>query len=139
MMLAIVVAAVAGLLFGLGLIVAGMADPSKVLAFLDLAGAWNPSVALVMAGAIGIAVIPFTLMRQRQESLLGLPLHLPKTQRIDRRLILGSLLFGVGWGLSGICPGPGLVLLGTGIAKGAGFVLCMIVGIGIADYLLKKN
>lgn len=135
----IFLASCSGLLFGIGLIAAGMADPAKVLAFLDLAGAWDPSLALVMVGAIGIAAIAFAFMRHRQQSLLGLALQLPSTQTLDRRLVLGSLLFGIGWGLAGICPGPSLILLGTGIAKAAGFVLCMVIGIGIADLLPKKK
>lgn len=138
-MIAIALAGFSGLLFGLGLIFAGMADPAKVLAFLDLADAWNPSLALVMVGAIGVAAIPFFLMRKRQQSLLGLPLQLPDTQRVDLRVVSGSLLFGIGWGLAGICPGPSLVLLGMGLAKGAGFVVCLLIGIGIVDFLTKKN
>lgn len=131
----IFIAAIAGLIFGLGLIVAGMANPAKVLAFLDLAGAWNPSLALVMAGAIGVAIVPFTLMRARKTSLLGLPMQMPKATQLDKRLIIGSLLFGMGWGMAGICPGPALVLLGSGIAKGAGFLLALLVGVVIADKL----
>ncbi len=135
MSMTIFIAAIAGLIFGLGLIVAGMANPAKVLAFLDLAGAWNPSLALVMAGAIGVAIVPFTLMRARKTSLLGLPMQMPKATQLDKRLIIGSLLFGMGWGMAGICPGPALVLLGSGIAKGAGFLLALLVGVVIADKL----
>ncbi|MEN9866944.1 MAG: hypothetical protein RL748_2534 [Pseudomonadota bacterium] len=134
----IIVAALAGLVFGLGLIVAGMADPSKVLAFLDLAGNWNPSLALVMVGAIGVAALPFALMRNRKTSLLGAPLQIPASRQLDRRLIVGSLIFGVGWGIAGICPGPALVLVGSGVAKGVGFLLALLVGILIADKFLKK-
>jgi uncharacterized membrane protein YedE/YeeE len=118
----------AGLLFGLGLIVSGMADPAKVLGFLDLAGHWDPSLALVMAGAIAIGMPAFALARRRSRSLLGAPMQLPTARGIDRRLVLGSLLFGVGWGLAGICPGPALVLLGMGSLKGLAFVLAMLAG-----------
>ncbi|MBY0572956.1 MAG: YeeE/YedE family protein, partial [Undibacterium sp.] len=133
MPLTIFVAGISGLLFGLGLIVAGMADPAKVLAFLDLAGKWNPSLAFVMVGAIGIAIIPFAWARQRKTSLLGLEIQLPTQTKIDSALVVGSLLFGIGWGLAGICPGPALVLLGSGIGKGAVFVVAMLAGIVAVD------
>lgn len=119
---------IAGLVFGLGLIVAGMANPAKVLGFLDLAGAWDPSLAFVMVGAIAVGLVAFTFAKRRTKSLLGLPMQLPSARHVDRRLIGGSLLFGIGWGLAGICPGPALVLLGTGTAKGAVFVAAMLVG-----------
>lgn len=122
------VALAAGLLFGLGLIVSGMADPAKVLGFLDLAGHWDPSLALVMAGAIAIGMPAFTLARRRSRSLLGAAMQLPTARGIDRRLVLGSVLFGVGWGLAGICPGPALVLLGMGSLKGLAFVMAMLAG-----------
>ncbi|QBP75714.1 YeeE/YedE family protein [Herbaspirillum huttiense] len=118
----------AGLLFGLGLIVSGMADPAKVLGFLDLAGQWDPSLALVMGGAIAIGLPAFTLARKRQRTLLGEPMQLPTARTIDRRLVLGSLLFGIGWGIAGICPGPALVLLGMASGKGLAFVLAMLAG-----------
>ena len=94
----------AGLLFGVGLIVAGMANPEKVLGFLDLAGAWDPSLALVMAGAIAVGSGAYALMRQKTRTLLGAPVRLPMARGIDRRLVLGSLVFGVGWGLAGAGP-----------------------------------
>lgn len=118
----------AGLLFGLGLILSGMADPARVLGFLDLAGSWNPSLALVMAGAIGVGLLAFHAAGRRERSWLGLPMQLPTATRIDRRLLTGSALFGVGWGLAGICPGPALVLLGEGSGQGALFVLAMLAG-----------
>ncbi|MDT0356012.1 YeeE/YedE family protein [Herbaspirillum huttiense F1] len=118
----------AGLLLGLGLIVSGMADPAKVLGFLDLAGQWDPSLALVMGGAIAIGLPAFTLARKRQRTLLGEPMQLPTARTIDRRLVLGSLLFGIGWGIAGICPGPALVLLGMASGKGLAFVLAMLAG-----------
>ncbi|MCP1572712.1 MULTISPECIES: DUF6691 family protein [Herbaspirillum] len=130
-------AGVAGLIFGLGLIVSGMANPAKVLGFLDLAGAWDPSLALVMAGAIGIGVPAFAWARKRQQSLLGAPLQLPSASGIDRRLVLGSLLFGVGWGMAGICPGPALVLLGMGSLKGLAFVLAMLAGMKLFGWLQR--
>lgn len=126
---------VSGLVFGIGLIVAGMANPAKVLAFLDLAGAWDPSLLLVMAGGIAVASLAFTLVRGRSASLLGLPLHLPRTRQLDRRLLGGSLLFGVGWGLAGICPGPALILLGAGLPEGVIFVAAMVTGMLMVDQL----
>ena len=120
----------AGLIFGLGLIVSGMANPAKVLGFLDIAGKWDPSLALVMAGAIAVSLAGFALARRRTLSAIGLPVQLPSTRTIDARLIGGSLVFGIGWGLSGICPGPAIVALGAGYAKAAVFVAAMLLGMG---------
>ena len=127
-----------GLIFGIGLIVAGMANPAKVLGFLDLAGMWDPSLALVMAGAIAVGSVAFQLTKRRTLSLLGLSLQLPDARQIDRRLIVGSAVFGVGWGLAGICPGPGLVLLGSGEFLGIVFVIAMLLGMGAFE-LLERN
>ena len=124
-----------GLIFGIGLIVAGMANPAKVLGFLDLAGMWDPSLALVMAGAIAVGSVAFQLAKRRTLSLLGLSLRLPDARQIDRRLIVGSAVFGVGWGLAGICPGPGLVLLGSGELFGLVFVIAMLLGMGAFELL----
>lgn len=128
-------ALLAGLIFGLGLILAGMANPAKVLAFLDLAGAWDPSLAFVMGGAIAIGVVTFAIAGKRDLSLLGLPMHLPTARNLDKRLVIGSLLFGIGWGIAGICPGPALVLLGAGSGKGAVFIIAMLIGMGIFEWL----
>jgi len=121
----------AGLVFGIGLIVAGMATPAKVLGFLDLGGAWDPSLALVMAGAIAIAAGAFSVAKRRKLSLLGAPIRWPAASPLDRRLILGSVLFGIGWGLAGICPGPAVVLMGAGAMKGWIFGTAMIAGMGV--------
>ncbi|CNI39010.1 DUF6691 family protein [Yersinia intermedia] len=129
----------AGLIFGLGLIVAGMANPAKVLGFLDIGGLWDPSLALVMAAAVAIATLGFTWAKKRKVSLLGQPLQLPTSNRIDRRLIGGSLLFGAGWGLAGICPGPALVLLGAGMFKGVIFVAAMVAGMAIFSLLERAR
>lgn len=118
----------AGLVFGFGLIVSGMANPAKVTGFLDLAGPWDPSLACVMAGAIAVGVAGYRFVRRRERSLLGAPLQIPTSRRIDRRLVVGSALFGIGWGLAGICPGPALVLMGSGVPEGFVFVLAMLVG-----------
>jgi len=128
----------AGFVFGLGLLVSGMVNPAKVLGFLDLAGAWDPSLALVMAGAVAVGAGAFAFMKERTRTLLGAPVLLPSPRRIDRRLILGSLVFGVGWGLAGICPGPALVLAGAGSAKGLSFLAAMIAGNGVFEFFEKR-
>jgi uncharacterized membrane protein YedE/YeeE len=117
-----------GLLFGIGLLLSGMTDPGKVIGFLDLAGAWDPSLALVMGGAILVGVFAFGVARKRTTSFLGSPMRLPTSRDIDTRLVAGSLLFGVGWGLAGFCPGPALVSLGAGQPKAVVFVLAMLAG-----------
>ena len=128
-------ALLSGLVFGLGLIVSGMANPAKVLGFLDLAGVWDPSLAFVMAGAIAVAAVAFALARRRSHSLLGAPMQLPSARRTDRRLVIGSLLFGVGWGVAGFCPGPALVGLGMGADKALVFVAAMLAGMGLFEWL----
>ena len=129
----------AGLVFGVGLIVSGMANPAKVLGFLDLGGAWDPSLALVMAGAIGVAAVAFALARKRTMSMLGGAMKLPGSRDIDRRLVIGSALFGMGWGLAGFCPGPGLVALGMGEQKALVFVVAMLAGMGIFELLERRQ
>jgi uncharacterized protein len=124
-----------GLLFGAGLIVSGMTDPAKVLGFLDLFGAWDPSLALVMGGAILVGVFAFAVAKQRTTTLLGGTLHLPVAREIDKSLVLGSLLFGAGWGLAGFCPGPALVSLAAGQPKAAVFVLAMLVGMAVYEWM----
>lgn len=130
-----------GLIFGLGLILAGMANPAKVLAFLDIAGLWDPSLGLVMAGAIGIGLIAFAIAKRRKLSYLGFSIQLPTNRVIDKRLVLGSMAFGIGWGLVGICPAPAFVLLGVGSSKGIIFVIAMVIGMGIYELLesFKKS
>ncbi len=135
----ILTALLAGLVFGLGLIISGMANPAKVLGFLDLAGAWDPSLALVMAGAIGAGFVPFLLARNRTRSLIGLQMMLPTTKSIDRRLVVGSSVFGIGWGVAGFCPGPGLVAIGMGEPKALLFVAAMLVGMGLFELLEQRQ
>jgi uncharacterized protein len=119
---------VAGLVFGVGLIVSGMTDPGKVIGFLDIAGSWDPSLALVMAGAILVGFLAFAIAQRRTRSVLGGAMHLPQRRDIDARLIAGSVVFGVGWGLAGFCPGPALVSFGSGQDKAAAFVVAMLLG-----------
>ena len=123
-----IAAFVGGLVFGVGLIVSGMFNPAKVLGFLDLFGNWDPSLALVMAGAIAVGVGAFAVAARRDTTLLGAPMLLPTARGVDRRLVLGSVLFGVGWGLAGICPGPALVAVGAGYAKAVVFTAAMVLG-----------
>lgn len=128
-----------GLLFGAGLIFSGMTDPAKVLSFLDLAGAWNPSLMLVMLGAISMAVIPFALARRRQTSWLGDPIRLPASTQIDARLIIGSVLFGIGWGIAGLCPGPALVNVAVGHADAIIFVVAMLAGMRLQVWWIARK
>ena len=128
-----------GLVFGLGLIISGMTDPGKVLGFLDLAGLWDPSLALVMGGAVLVGLLAFTLARKRTTSVLGDPMQLPTERQIDRRLVLGSLAFGVGWGIAGFCPGPAIVSLGAGEPKAVVFVLAMLAGMGAFEWLEMRK
>jgi len=122
-----------GLLFGLGLILSGMTDPGKVLGFLDISGMWDPSLALVMGGAIAVGFFAFAIAKKRTLNFLGGALHLPKSNQIDKPLIIGAMLFGAGWGLAGFCPGPGLVSLASGNMKGAVFVTLMLVGMQLFE------
>jgi len=120
-----------GLLFGIGLILSGMTDPGKVTGFLDPAGAWDPSLALVMGGAIGVGVFGFALARRRTTAFLGGAMQLPAGNPIDRRLVAGSLVFGAGWGLAGFCPGPALVSLGAGHWQALVFTGAMLAGMAV--------
>lgn len=122
-----------GLVFGVGLIVSGMANPAKVLGFLDLAGRWDPSLALVMGGAVVVGVGAFFVAGKRSRSYLGAAMRISTGERIEARYLLGSLAFGVGWGLVGFCPGPALVALGSGRAKAAVFVAAMLAGMALYE------
>lgn len=124
----------AGLIFGLGLIVSGMANPAKVLGFLDLAGAWDPSLVLVMIGAIAVSAIAFFIAGKRKVSMLGVPMKLPDSRAINCRLVGGGLLFGVGWGIAGFCPGPAVVALGMGEMKALAFAAAMLAGMGVVEW-----
>ena len=129
---------VVGLLFGLGLLLSGMTDPGKVLGFLDLIGPWDPSLALVMGGAIAVGVIAFALAKKRTVSFLGGAMRLPMSSQIDRRLIVGAAMFGAGWGLAGFCPGPALVSLASGQPKAAIFVVAMLVGMSAFELIDRR-
>lgn len=129
---------ISGLIFSFGLLLSGMANPEKVLGFLDLFGAWDPSLALVMGGAIAVGLPMFAIARKRSAAVLGGPIQLPQNRTIDRRLIIGSLVFGIGWGLAGFCPGPGIVAAGAAHAGALIFVLAMVAGM-LAFHLLEKR
>ena len=131
-------ALLSGLVFGLGLIVSGMANPAKVLGFLDLAGAWDPSLALVMAGAISVGFFAFLIAKKRTLSFIGAEMKLPTVSVIDSRLLAGSALFGAGWGVAGFCPGPGLVALGMGEPKALVFVAATLAGMVIFSWREKR-
>ena len=124
---------IVGLLFGLGLILSGMTDPGKVIGFLDLWGAWDPSLALVMGGAIAVGFFAFALARRRTRAFLGSAMQLPTRRDIDRPLVVGSLVFGVGWGLAGFCPGPALVSAGAGQVQALVFTLAMLAGMAVHE------
>jgi uncharacterized membrane protein YedE/YeeE len=132
-------ALLSGLVFGLGLIVSGMANPAKVLGFLDLAGAWDPSLAFVMGGAILVGFFAFLIAKRRTLSFIGAEMKLPTASAIDSRLLTGSALFGAGWGVAGFCPGPGLVALGMGEPKALVFVAAMLVGMVIFSWREKHG
>lgn len=134
----IVAAALAGLVFGLGLVLSGMANPAKVLAFLDVAGDWDPSLALVMLGAIPVGALAFAAAKRRDRSWLGLAMRLPTARHVDRRLVVGSLVFGAGWGVAGFCPGPALVALGMGRPEAVVFVAAMLIGM-LVHALLERR
>ena len=129
----------AGLVFGFGLILSGMANPAKVLGFLDLAGRWDPSLALVMVGAIAVGFFAFAFAKTRTLSLLGAEMKLPTTRHIDRRLLVGGLLFGIGWGVAGFCPGPAIVAIGMGESKAMVFVAALLAGMGVFELLERAK
>ncbi|MEA9389694.1 DUF6691 family protein [Acerihabitans sp. TG2] len=118
----------AGIVFGIGLLVSSMANPAKVIGFLDITRVWDPSLAFVMGGAICVGFFAFRSVKSRALSVFGGKMNLPTKRHIDKRLVGGAVLFGLGWGLAGICPGPGLVLLGAGVTKGIVFVGAMLAG-----------
>ncbi|MFK8329875.1 DUF6691 family protein [Pseudomonas sp. BJa5] len=132
-------ALICGVVFGLGLLLAGMVNPTKVLGFLDLAGHWDPSLGLVMVGAIGAALLPMRWSSKRTRSMLGLPMRLPTARALDRRLVGGSLVFGVGWGIAGVCPGPAVALVLSGHWQILVFVFAMLAGMAIFNLLESRR
>ena len=133
--MAILAQLIIGLLFGAGLVVSGMINPAKVLNFLDLAGSFDPSLAFVMAGAVAVTVLGYRVVLARERPVLASSFHLPARQTVDARLIAGAAIFGVGWGLSGLCPGPAISSLGLGAPGVLAFVPAMIAGMAVARFL----
>ena len=128
----------AGLLFGIGLLISGMTDPAKVQGFLDVFGAWDISLALVMGGGLIVALVGVQLAKRQQSSWIGTLIELPSKTTINKKLLIGAMLFGIGWGLVGICPGPGIVLLGTGQWQAYVFIPAMIFGMIMYQWLEPK-
>nr|WP_316641709.1 YeeE/YedE family protein [uncultured Roseateles sp.] len=137
-MLRYLIALCSGLVFGLGLIASGMTNPAKVKGFLDLAGAWDPSLALVMGGAIAVGLCAFAVVKRRSRSWSGDRFDIPTGTTIDRRLIAGGLLFGIGWGIAGFCPGPALVSLAGGLQAAWIFVPAMLLGMWAHDHFTAR-
>lgn len=137
--MALLTSLIAGLVFGLGLLISGMANPAKVLGFLDLTGPWDPSLGLVMAAAVVIAGAAFAIAARRTRTLIGIDMKLPSARQIDSRLIGGSVLFGAGWGLAGFCPGPALVALGMGLSKALAFVVAMLAGMLVFEFVERRR
>lgn len=129
----------AGLLFGLGLLISGMTNPAKIIGFLDVAGHWDPSLGFVMAGALLVGTIAFRFANKRQRAMLGNPMQIPTRSDIDRRLVLGSLAFGIGWGLAGYCPGPAIASLANGGTKPWLFFLAMLIGMALFEFAERRR
>ncbi len=127
-----------GILFGAGLCISRMADPEKVLNFLDLTGDWDPSLALVMTGGLLVSVITFRFILKREHPLFSAQFHLPVKSEIDSKLIIGSLLFGAGWGMTGYCPGPALTTTGFLFIQPFIVVICMIIGMKTHQLISSK-
>lgn len=128
-----------GLLFGFGLIISGMSNPQKVLGFLDLAGPWDPSLIFVMLGAILVGLAGFYIANNKSKAFFGNAMQIPKGKDINKPLVVGSFIFGIGWGIAGICPGPAIVALGSGHIKALAFILAMLFGIVICDRFFSAH
>jgi uncharacterized membrane protein YedE/YeeE len=129
----------AGILFGLGLAVSHMTNPAKVLAFLDIAGDWDPSLALVMAGAVAVSFVAFRVAGTRTASFLGEAFQIPPRRAIDAPLVVGAMLFGVGWGLAGLCPGPAITALVSGQRKAFLFLGAMLAGMLVYKFMTRPR
>ncbi len=128
-----------GLIFGTGLVISGMSDPAKVLNFLDLAGNWDPSLAFVMSGAVLVAFVGYRLVFRQPRPLLAESFQVPTSRDINSRLVAGAAIFGIGWGLGGLCPGPALTGLGLGAPGVLAFVPAMLLGVALARWLAGRQ
>jgi len=133
-----VLAALTGALFGAGLVLAGMTDPARVIGFLDVTGRWDPSLAFVMGGAVLVYAVLYRLVLRRRAPWFGPAFHLPTRDDLDRALVLGAAVFGVGWGLGGLCPGPGIVVAGAGLPTGLVFLAAMIAGMYVQRQIARR-
>ncbi|PSJ17477.1 DUF6691 family protein [Nitrosomonas supralitoralis] len=129
---------VSGIVFGMGIILSGMVNPAIVLAFLDITGRWDSSLIWVMAGAVAVSSIAFAIAKKRKKNFLGGSMQIPSVTKIDARLIMGGIVFGVGWGIAGIWPGPALVLVGSGSVEAIIFLIAMLLGMGIFEVNQQK-
>ena len=125
----VITALISGILFGLGLLVAGMGNPQKILAFLDITGNWDPSLLITMAVAMAVSMVAFIVAKKRKKTVCGTPLELPANSKIDKRLLTGALLFGIGWGIAGVCPAPSFTLIGLGHYQVFYFIIAMLIGV----------
>ena len=128
-----------GLVFGLGLLVSGMADPAKVLAFLDVTGRFDPSLMVVMGSALAVSAVAYAIARRRTASYMGCAFNVPSSHALDRRLVGGAIVFGIGWGIAGVCPGPAFVVLGAGRVEGVVFVAAMLAGMAVFELVERRN
>ena len=133
------VAFVCGLVFGLGLVISGMGDPAKVLAFLDVTGRFDPSLLVVMGSALAVSAVAYAIAKRRTESYSGCAFNVPTSRTLDRRLVAGAIVFGIGWGIAGVCPGPAFVVLGAGRIEGVVFVVAMLAGMGVFELLERRR
>ena len=132
------VALACGAVFGLGLVISGMADPAKVIGFLDVTGRFDPSLLVVMASALAVSTVAYAIARRRNASYLGCAFSLPASRAVDRRLVAGAVVFGIGWGIAGVCPGPAFVVLGAGRIEGVVFLVAMAAGMGAFELVERR-
>jgi uncharacterized membrane protein YedE/YeeE len=128
-----------GLVFGIGLVVSGMSNPAKVIGFLDVTGRSDPTLPVVMASGLAVAAIGYAIAKRRTASYAGGAFDIPTSRTLDRRLIAGAIVFGIGWGIAGACPGPGFVILGAGRVEGVVFVVAMLAGMGAFELLERRR
>ena len=134
----IIIALISGVVFGVGLAISGMLDPSKVSGFLDILGVWDPSLAFVMGGGVVVNAIGYAVIQKRGRPFLAKGFHLPQTRTLDRPLLVGAALFGIGWGISGLCPGPAVASLWLNPSDGIGFMLFLMAGLVLGRVIARR-